>query len=321
MLNPRQIEAFRAVMVAGGITAASEVLHVSQPAVSRLIQDLQQALSLTLFERRGGRLLPTSEALSLYREVERQFVGLDRIAQAARDLRERRAGLLRIAAMPALAVGFLPRFAGRFLKSRPKLDLAIFGGVSSGVLDWIASGHCELGFAQMPMEHASVIARKLTPLPAVAILPDGHHLARRRVVRPQDLAGEAFIAIEATTPLRHRIDVVFANAGVVCAVRAETPLSMIACGLVASGAGVSIVDPLSASEYVGQGIVMRPFVPHILFDIVLLLSAHRQLSPLAQEFADEFKAELAAFVVGSKASHASGRVKPEKTPTMPWTVI
>jgi DNA-binding transcriptional LysR family regulator len=296
MLNPRQIEAFRAVMVAGGVTAAAEVLRISQPAVTRLIHDLQHALSLTLFERRGRRLLPTSEAQSLYREVERQFVGLDAIQQAARDLRERRAGFLRIAAMPALAAGFLPRFAGRFLKSRPKLDLAIFGSLSSAVLDWIATGHCELGFAHMPMENASIIARRLTPVPAVAIVPEAHRLAEKRVIRPKDLAGEAFIAIEPTTPLRHHIDVAFSNSGAVYAARAETPLSMIACGLVASGAGVSIVDPLTAVEYVGQGIVMRPFLPRILSDMALLRSAHRPLSPLAQEFADEFDAELERFV-------------------------
>jgi DNA-binding transcriptional LysR family regulator len=113
-------------------------------------------------------------------------------------------------------------------------------------------------------------------------------LAGTRVIRPKDLVGEAFIAMEPTTPLRHRIDVAFADSGVAYRTRAETPLSMIACGLVASGAGVSIIDPLSALEYVGQGIVMRPFLPRIQFDIVLLRPAHRALSPLAQEFADEF---------------------------------
>jgi DNA-binding transcriptional LysR family regulator len=295
VLNPRQIEAFRAVMVTGGITAAARALHITQPAVSRLIADLQHALKLTLFERRGARFLPTSQALTLYREVERQFVGLDRITQAARDLRERRAGLLRIAAMPALAVGFLPRFAGAFLKARPALDLAIFGGLSSGVHDWIATGHCELGFAQTLMESASVAAEKLVSIPAVAIVPETHPLARRRTIRPRDFAGEPFIAMEATTPLRHRVDIAFADCGVSSRSRAETPLSMIACGLVASGAGVSIVDPLAAAEYAGHGLAIRPFLPRVPFDVVLLRSAQRPLSPLAEEFVEEFRTAIGGF--------------------------
>ena len=114
-LNPRQVEAFRAVVLTGGVGMAAKLINVTQPAVSRMIRDLQQQLGLTLFERRGTGLVPTSEALSLYAEVERAFVGLDRISQMATELRTRRAGFLRIAALPALANGFLPRFAGQFL--------------------------------------------------------------------------------------------------------------------------------------------------------------------------------------------------------------
>ena len=61
-LNQRQVEAFRAVMVTGGITSAAQLMNVTQPAVSRLIRDLQVAVGLRLFERVGTRLLPTSEA-------------------------------------------------------------------------------------------------------------------------------------------------------------------------------------------------------------------------------------------------------------------
>src|SRR5205807_6797550 len=53
MLNPRQVEAFRAVMTTGSVTLAATTMHVTQPAVSRLIRDLERALKLVLFERRG----------------------------------------------------------------------------------------------------------------------------------------------------------------------------------------------------------------------------------------------------------------------------
>jgi len=169
MLNPRQLEAFRAVMLTGGMTPAAELIGVTQPAVSRLIRDLQRSLRLTLFKKRGARLLPTGEAHSLYREVERSFVGLDRIAQSALELRERRAGTLRIAALPALASGFLPRFAGAFLAARPKLDLALFGLTSSSVLDWVISGQCDVGIAEIPIEHPTVVIERLPVVRAVAV--------------------------------------------------------------------------------------------------------------------------------------------------------
>lgn len=160
-LNSRQVEAFRALMLTGSTVRAAEMMKVTQPAVSRLLRSLQDGLGLTLFERRGSRLVPTAEALSLYNEVERSFIGLDRIAAAAAELRSRRAGVLRIAALPTLANGFLPRFVGRFLIDRPKLDLGVFGLLSHLVLDWAASGQCDLGFAASTLHHPAVTTHPL----------------------------------------------------------------------------------------------------------------------------------------------------------------
>ncbi|MCW2240049.1 LysR substrate-binding domain-containing protein [Azospirillum canadense] len=295
MLNPRQIEAFRAVMLTGGITAAAELLNISQPAVSRLISDLQYALKLTLFERRGSRIAPTSEALSLYQEVERSFVGLERIEQAARDLQERRAGILRIGAMPALAIGFLPRFVAQFLEQRPRVDVSLWGSSSTVVLDWVAAGQCELGFGQSPVEHGTVLSEKLPPVPVVAIVPSGHPLAARSRLTPQDFAGEAFISLGPSTLLRYRIDAAFADHGVNRTMRVETQLTMIACAMVASGAGVSIVDPFTAEEYAGRGVAIRPFEPRVHIEMAVLQSAQRSLSTLAQDFLGEFRSAVAAF--------------------------
>ena len=96
-LNPRQIEAFRAVILTGGMTAGGEMLGVSQPAISRLVRDLETELGLKLFERNGAHIVPTAEALILYQDVERLFVGSDRIRDSARAIRDRRSGSLRIA--------------------------------------------------------------------------------------------------------------------------------------------------------------------------------------------------------------------------------
>lgn len=295
MLNPRQIEAFRAVMLTGGITSAAELLNVSQPAVSRLITDLQHALKLTLFERRGSRIVPTSEAQSLYQEVERAFVGLDRIEQRARDLHARRAGTLRVGAMPALAIGFLPRFVAGFLEARPRVDVSLMGSSSPVVLDWVATGQCELGFGQTPVEHATVLSEKLPPVAAVAVVPLGHRLAGRERLVPKDFAGEPFISLGQSTLLRYRIDAVFADHDVPRKLRVETQLTMIACAMVAAGAGVAIVDPFTAEEYQGRGVVIRPFDPGIHIDMAVLMSAQRSLSTLAQDFLSGFRGAVAAF--------------------------
>lgn len=293
MLNPRQIEAFRTVIITGGVTAAAQALNISQPAVTRLIHDLQYALGLKLFAKRGTRLVPTNEALSLYREVERQFVGLERIQAAAQSLREGRAGTLRIAALPAFNVGFLPGLVGRYVQERPGLDVAIYGSISSQVAEWVASGFCEIGFAQLPLEFPSLDVELLPQAAAVAVVPDGHRLAAKAVLEPGDFAGEPFVSLEQTTQLRYRIDAIFSSERIAREVRIETPLSMIACSLVSTGAGVSIVDPFTAEEYRGRGVVVRPFRPAILFDIAVVWATGRFRSALARDFADQVRAAVA----------------------------
>ena len=295
MLNPRQIEAFRTVIVTGGVTAAAQALNVTQPAVTRLIQDLQYALGLPLFVKRGARLVPTNEALSLYREVERQFVGLERIENAARNLRDGRAGSLRVAALPAFNVGFLPRVVGSYLKQKPDLEIALYGSISSQVVDWVTSGFCELGFAQLPLDFPGIDIEILPAMAPVAVLPTGHRLAAKAELTPEDFVDEPFISLEQSTQLRYRIDALFSAHRVARQTRVETPLSMIACGLVAAGAGLSVVDPFTAAEYRGRGVEVRPLRPAVTYDIAIIWGAGRFRSAIALDFAETVRAAALAF--------------------------
>ncbi len=77
-LNFRQIEAFRSVYQTGSMTVGGELMGVSQPAISRLIRDLEAKTGFPLFERARGGLTPTADAAEFYREVQRSFHGLDR---------------------------------------------------------------------------------------------------------------------------------------------------------------------------------------------------------------------------------------------------
>jgi DNA-binding transcriptional LysR family regulator len=94
-MNLRQVEAFRTVMMTGKMTAAAELMAITQPAVSRLIRDFEFATKLRLFDRRGNQLTPTQEALTLMQEVERAFIGLSRIKAFAEEVRHQNAGMLR----------------------------------------------------------------------------------------------------------------------------------------------------------------------------------------------------------------------------------
>ena len=291
-INPRQVEAFRAMMLTGSVTEAARLMAVTQPAVSRLLRDFQALLKMELFERRGSGLVPSTAATALYMEVERSFVGLERITAAAEEIRSRRTGTLRIAALPALSNGFLPRITGHFLRQRPNFNLAFFGVISPIVIDWVLNNQCDIGFAEAPISHSGLPCVRMPALPRVAVLPAGHRLAAKVTLEPADFEDETFISLSAASNGRHLVDQAFSRSDVHRILRVETTLSEIMCGLVSSGLGVAICDPFTAGEFASRGVVARRFLPRIDFEFAAVFPPQRRPSPVALELVETLRLAL-----------------------------
>ncbi len=289
MLNPRQIEAFRWVMLRGSVTSAAAVLKISQPAVSRLVRDLESDTGLTLFERRGNHLLPTPEATLLLAEAERYATGLEALTRFATNLQARRGGSLRVVALPAMAMGFLPRFVAQFLKGRALANVHLHGMPSHLVIDAVQAGQADVGLAAAPPERPGLQIESLASQ-AVLAVPSRHKLARRRTANLRDLAGERVVALGEPTIFTAHTDALLAD--IHHQVVATTPLSGIACAMVAAGCGVAIVDPYSVSDYIGRGVVAVPLQPRVDVRIALVTSAHHRPSALASEFIRAFRAHV-----------------------------
>ena len=295
MIQSRQLEAFRAVMRTGAMTAAAESIHVTQPAVSRLVRDLELELGLTLFLRRGNLVLPTAEARALIVEVDRLFTGVGQIRDYAEDLRTGRGGSLRIAALPAMASGFLPRFVAGFCAGRPKLKVVVEGLASPVIRDQLTAGLFDIGFTAFPFQRDSLT---VTPLndEAVVVLPTAHRLAAKQVVQAEDLNGETLILLSKFRGGLHPVEVALQSISSRQSV--ETSLSTIACVLAAEGVGVAIVDPFSASEFVGRGVVIRRFEPALTIGTAMVCARDRAISVVAREFTTAFLDHTKAFLAG-----------------------
>lgn len=305
-LNPRQLEAFRLVMLRGSVTAAAQDLNITQPAVSRLVRDLETRSGLTLFERHGNHLVPTPEANLLLAEVERYASGLQAISTFAAELRHRRRGTLRIVAMPAMAMGFLPRFVASFIAERSLASVYLHGMPSHLIIEAILSGQAEIGFAAFPPERPGLRVEPLNSR-VVLVVPPGHRLAGRRIARREDLAGESFITVVGPPNFLARTAAVLAEVGDETGI--TTPLTGIACSLVADGAGIALVDPFSAADFADRGIVAIPFEPAIDFRVAILTSTHRRLSAVSEEFIEEFRAHVETIAAQGDA-RASGGAAP-----------
>ena len=288
----RNIEAFHALMVAGTTTEAAAMLRVSQPAVSRMIGQLERNLGFALFKRVKGRLFPTPEAEIFDGEVEKSFIGIDKLARIAEDIRAKRIGHLRIVGMPALSLGFVPKVLDRFMETRPGLNVTLEVRSSQKVIEWIAAQQFDLGLAVMPVDHPAIEVEPLDPSEAVCVLPPGHPLASKAAIRPCDLEGVPFVSLGTEHRVRFEIDQAFEAAGVTRAVQVAAQLSAVVCQLVACGRGAGIVDPFTAADFAERGVVVRPFRPAIFFNTALLYPAHRPRSRLTEDFVTLLKDSL-----------------------------
>ncbi|MFC3286115.1 LysR substrate-binding domain-containing protein [Litchfieldella rifensis] len=287
MVNLRQIEAFRAVMIHKTVTRAAQTLHVSQPAVSRLISDLEYFVGFELFKRHKGRLIPTPEAQALYEDVERAFVGLDKITETAREIREFRTGRLLLSCMPALALTILPRLVNEFSVRHPGITISLQAHSSQRVLEWVATQQCDAGLIGMHLDDPAVTIMPLASGALRLVMLPTHPLAAKTEVNIRDLENESFVSLGQLQDVRPIIDQTFREAGVKRRMRIETQLSSVACELVIAGAGVSLIDPVTASYYAQRGLVSRPCTPEIPFHYSAVLPAFRPPSRLVLDFLEE----------------------------------
>ncbi|MFT4065124.1 LysR substrate-binding domain-containing protein [Paraburkholderia sp.] len=282
-LSLRQVEAFRVVVLTGSVSRAAERLFISQPAVSRLIADMENTIGFTLFDR-ARRFQLTAEGQLLFREVEQAFSGLEWITKRAEDIATFRVGHLRIASSPALALGLLPPIVREFHLAHDGVRLASQVRSSPDVAQWVASGQIDVGFAALPVNQSGVRIRTFQPLPAICMVPRSHRLAAEPFVTPAMLASDPIISLGSDSMLRTLIDEAFEHAGVSVLSFVETTMSAQAAMLAHEGLGIAIIDPFTAVAFQHPGLVLKPLQPFVAYDYAMLVPGHTEPSRLAHAF-------------------------------------
>ncbi|MGG4605744.1 LysR substrate-binding domain-containing protein [Paenalcaligenes sp. Me131] len=288
----RLLEGFRAVMQAKTVTAAALVLNVSQPVVTRLIRDLEENIGFSLFVREQGRLKPTAEAVILYEEVQRSLISVDRILQSVEMLRDGHQGYLQIAAAPALALSFLPKMMAGFSAQYPGARLTLHMHGSETALNMVLSGMCDIAVVMLSMRQSGTYGERILSGRMVCALPVGHRLIQQASVGPWDLKGETFLSHPHVLDTRLQIDGLFAAHGIQREMRLESQISYSLIELVAAGAGVALVDPLTATLYRGDGVVFVPFDPIVVNHYSVVTSSERPPSVLQERFIEQLKTSL-----------------------------
>ncbi len=271
------------VMRHGSITSAAQALSISQPAVSRLIADLETGVGFALFERQGGRALPTPDARAFVREVERMFYGLDRLEQVAREIKDLRHATLSIATMPMVSLDIVPQAFATFLQRHAGIRITHNVHTSPRIIDLVSSNQIDIGIAQIETERRDLHVLASYRTHCVCAMAPTHRLARRKVLSPRDLEGEPLVALAHHTLTAHYVDRSFAEANVVPTIAIESQPSYAACRLAAVGIGITIVDPMTPRVF-GPQLCTVPFEPKIPFDFNVLEPGDVPRSRAADQF-------------------------------------
>jgi len=283
-VNFGQLEIFNAVMTCGTASRASELLNVSQPAVSRAISDLEYRIGFALFSRVKGRLVPTPEGHLFFREVEESFAGLDKLRAAAARIRDFGSGRIRIASLAAMGSTLVPRAIRRFRDDHPGVAITLQVASSRGVRDLVASGQFDVGLAADEVDLSGLAYRSFAIFDAVCAIPPDHALATKDVIRPPDLDHIDFIALSPEDRARSRMESVFEHMDVRPSVVVETPNSATVCSLALEGVGVGLVNPAAVDGFAVRGLVLRPFEPSVEFRACLLYGSEAEPSKLVADF-------------------------------------
>ncbi|CUH68365.1 Cyn operon transcriptional activator [Thalassovita gelatinovora] len=281
----RELEALAAIFETGTVSEAAKLLGVGQPAISRTLGRLEDKLGYPLFNRVGGRLVPTRSANAIRQEVQTVLAGMNNLRRITADLLDKRAGELKFGCAQSLIHTLIPRAVGAFSSAWPDVRLTIEPRPTRILVDQVASRKLELALLFLPVEHPGIETEPLDWFPSVCVLPSDHPLADRDMIGPEDLAGERMIMLSKTDPARFPIEHAFRQARVTPFVTVETPSVALAVKLVESGRGVTIVNSLMARDLNSERVAVAPFRPELRHQLALIRPASYERTAESEAFA------------------------------------
>ncbi|MET3515104.1 DNA-binding transcriptional LysR family regulator [Pseudacidovorax sp. 1753] len=277
------LRAFLAVADLASFRAASEALHLSQSALSRRIDKLEDALGVALFNRTTRKVELTVVGRTFVHKARNVLNELDSALLGIEDVAARLRGEVTLACVPSAVGHFLPGVIDRYHARYPAIRIRVLDEASSDVLLAVTRGDADFGLTYIGTQEADVDFRPLMDDAFVVACPTGHPLARRKRVRWQELGEHAYIALAQGSGNRFLIDQALAQTPErprwFCEVRHVPAL----VSMVEAGLGIAVV-PRMALPPAGKGqVVAVPLAePSIVRSLGLISRRGRVLPPAAQ---------------------------------------
>ena len=302
-MNLRQLRAVQTVAELGSVTAAASRLGLTQSAVSRMIGGLEAELGVALFERYRRRLILSRHALQFIGRAERIVSEMQELEVSARAIRQGRTDRLRVIAVPPFLQKVVPTAVAKRIRFNPQLSVRLDIARRAEIPDWINRRDFDLAIVGLPVDRPEVSVHPLLPVEAVAVLPRGHRLANHRRVSLRQVVDGPLVAHSTGPLMRFELDRALAAQGLESALAVEAPTAWLVCAVVRAGAGLAVVDPLTAIAQAGSDLVVRPLREKIVLKYGIMVLRERPLVGEAAVLAQEMEEEMVASLKTLRLKH------------------
>jgi len=273
----------------GNLSRAAEDLFITQPAVTKGIQRLQEHYDIRLMDRFGKKMVLTNAGEVLYKIAEKIFDLEKHAEENIREFKQRKRGRIRIQASESFGAYYLPPIMNPFSKAHPLINISVNVLPSAHVVKSIADLECDIGFISYPFKHEKVRIREILEDQLVFILPPSHPICRRKHFKPQDLEGNPMIIHEKkSTPNQVFHEFVEINK---IAVTSSLELSSNRAIKLAveSGLGIALISRKIADEEIQTGRLTAIPISDSSIKRKFYLAHHKEkfISDMLQDFIDQ----------------------------------
>lgn len=287
----RHIEVVNAIRVTGTTSAAAELLNLTQPGVSQILQSAELQLGYALFTRSKGRLIPTREAVALFPEIERLEQQLDAVRQLANNLKKPRDDTLHILAAPALALTIVPSAVLAFNKKFPGVRIAVRSDYSAAATTSLALQEADVGILYHSLSHPA-IEEQMIGMSELVLIGQPTRLPQQPTIGLDELGDFSLIGPDAADPIGKLLTQALTSQNIELDLRITAQSYHSVVALVERLDRVGIVDAATAIAARERGLRVIEIRPSIKIPIVASTASGGEESVISRYFISACRAVI-----------------------------
>ncbi len=294
--NIAKIHTFIAVGEHGSFRKAAEIVHLSQPAISAHVRDLENFLGVPLLSRTTRSVRLTAEGRKFLNKAKRALFDLQSVIVELQDEAALQSGRVTIACLPTIASSSLPAALAIFQKRYPEIKVRLLDEIATAVNQRVLSMEADFGLGPQPAGNIDVDFEPLFRDEFVAVFPRNHELARHKSLRLKQLVKYKLLMMAPGTRVRSLLEEAFRRIGSECDPVYEVYHHYTLGGLVEAGLGITVLPTMALSLLGHPRLTSARIVdPGLYREIGILRRRGSVLSPAAVAFLGELRGVFATW--------------------------